>query len=427
MKIFLSHSSLDKKFVRKIYDALISQGYEPWLDEIDIPLGGSIPFEISKGLDESDVVLAFISKNSVSSNWVNTEWQLKFFEQVNKGKVLVLPLLMDNCDIPILLKDKRYADFRNQDSYETGLAFLLNSLQKIDFEISKKYGHESLEIDSIRDHTKELLDELEEEVIIMPTLSSISIVDTLKHIPRSGKLVRLENYQPQLKVRSIYDHVLSVAHLADCLLPIVNYGITLDKHTELARIIAFHELNEVILGDIPTYTNLKDKNRETSKNKAERCLRSVAPDKRERIANEFIWLFLSEKQRQSMESVLNHLAQPNSNLTSFFKMLDKIDPIVSIWRYLYFYRDKIGDPREFLKKVKDFFEYPDVRAYITSQQFGPQVSELISILQNRVYALNYYLNPNYFVNQQNLFGLRAEIITLIIEGCPLYFEGNDLN
>ena len=131
MRIFLSHSSTDKNIVRKMNKALESQGYKTWLDENDILIGDSITNEIGKGLKEADVVLVFLSKHSVASSWVSTEWQTKFFNQVNKGEVYILPLLIENCDIPNLLEDKKYADFTDLDSYETNLSNLLRTLRII--------------------------------------------------------------------------------------------------------------------------------------------------------------------------------------------------------------------------------------------------------------------------------------------------------
>lgn len=423
MKVFLSHSSKDKKFVKKISEALISQGYHTWYDDNEILIGDSITTKIDKGLRESDVVLVFLSKNSVESNWFNEEWRAKFFRQVNDGGVYILPLIIEECEIPDLLLDKKYADFTNEDSYETSLSNLLRTLSIINLRNNENAIEKTCKIESVFEHTKELLDELEEEVIILPILGVIPIVNTLKKIKRSGKLVRLESYdKPSIKIRSIYDHTLSVAHLADCLLPIVNCGITIEKRTELANMIAFHEFNETILGDIPSFTNLRERNRNSTTNPAEQILRTVPPQKRERIANELIWMFLSEKQRQSLEAVLQNLDQTQSNLTTFFKMLDKIDPIISIWRYLDYYRGKIGDIDAFLKRLRDFFEYPDVRQYISSTQFGDRFSDLIATLQNRSYAKQYYLDSNFLHKNSNLFRFSPDIIKKIIEGCPLFID-----
>ena len=35
-RIFLCHASEDKPQVREVYERLKAQGFEPWLDEVDI-------------------------------------------------------------------------------------------------------------------------------------------------------------------------------------------------------------------------------------------------------------------------------------------------------------------------------------------------------------------------------------------------------
>jgi len=427
MKIFLSHSSKDKLFVRKISNILKSQGYETWLDEDEILMGKPILDSIWKALEKCDIVLVFLSKNSIQSNWVHHEWEWKFFEQVSKGKIYVLPLLIEECTIPALLRDRKYADFTNSESYETNLANLLRSLKQIEIDIKESNDNNSTkwtnENGSIFELTKEILNELKEEKVVLPTMGSIPIVITLKKIKRSGKLVRLGrfNNKPKIKIRNLYDHTLSVAHLADSLLPIVEMGIVKGKYTELARIIAFHEFNEIILGDIPSYTNLNEKRRVSTANPAEQILRTIPPEEREGIANKVIWMFLNEKQKQSFDSVLSNLSQKQSNLTIFFNMIDKIDAIIAIWRYLHFYRGKINEISLFLKTVRDFFEYPALEKYA---QYNEVFLELISVLQNRDYARGYYENSDFFDSEIDggLDKVSPSLIKKIIEDCPLFMD-----
>jgi TIR domain len=66
-KLFMSHSSKDKWFVRKVADDLRNLGHIVWLDEHSIKVGQSIPQAIQKGINESDYVIIFLSQNSVFS------------------------------------------------------------------------------------------------------------------------------------------------------------------------------------------------------------------------------------------------------------------------------------------------------------------------------------------------------------------------
>ena len=52
MKIFLSHTSKDKPFVRKIASILDVHGVNYWLDEAEIKVGDSLIGKIRSGIDE---------------------------------------------------------------------------------------------------------------------------------------------------------------------------------------------------------------------------------------------------------------------------------------------------------------------------------------------------------------------------------------
>ena len=423
MKIFLSHASYDKKRVRRLKKDLNSHGFGTWLDEDDILFGESITAAISKGLKDSDVLLLFLSQKAVDSNWVGREWQAKFFHELNDSKIVVVPVLLDDCDIPTLLIDLKYVDFREESKYETGLASLLRTLQRI----KEAAGEPSSSDDpnTVLEYTRELLDELDEEFIALPFQRKVPIVDKLKRIPRSGKHIRLVSFKPspktRLSIRTVYDHVLSTAHVADCLLPHIEHGIPQQELAELARVIAFHELNEIVLGDIPTYTTLSENKRKSTKNYAESRLRSVEPAKRERIANEFIWLFLGEKQRASLEAVMSVLEDDSSSLHIAFKLLDKIDPILATWRYLHHYRGELGPtPRDFNRRMKDFYENPDVKHFVRDYAFEHRVQDLVRNLQDRSKAWEYYENPAKLFSNESLFSFPTAVVRSMIEGIPLF-------
>lgn len=125
-KVFISHSSEDKGFANCLYADLVEQGHNPWLDEWDIKGGQSIPNEIQKGLQNADYVVVILSPSSVKSNWVSVEWQTLLWDEINSKQTKVIPLLLESCTIPPLLKVKKYIDFR--EDYQLGLNYLLKSM-----------------------------------------------------------------------------------------------------------------------------------------------------------------------------------------------------------------------------------------------------------------------------------------------------------
>lgn len=125
-RVFISHSSEDKAFATSLSVDLANAGHKPWLDKWEILAGESIPTKIGEGIEGCDFVLVLLSKNSVSSHWVEREWQAKYWKEVQANKVMIIPVMIEDCKIPILLETKKYADFRND--YNDGLEILLASL-----------------------------------------------------------------------------------------------------------------------------------------------------------------------------------------------------------------------------------------------------------------------------------------------------------
>ena len=123
---FISHSSIDKKFVRQLASDLVAAGVQVWLDEQQIKVGESIPEKVAQGLAESDVFLVVISENSIHSPWVQKELNGALVREIERREVTVLPVKLDITKMPESLKDKKYADFSS--SYATGLTELLSAL-----------------------------------------------------------------------------------------------------------------------------------------------------------------------------------------------------------------------------------------------------------------------------------------------------------
>jgi hypothetical protein len=103
-RVFVSHSSKDKPFVRKLVEELKKRPLNIWLDETELKVGDSIVSKISEGLTETDYLVVVLSKASVSSQWVQEELNAALASQL-AGKGVVLPVLIEDCDVPVLLKD----------------------------------------------------------------------------------------------------------------------------------------------------------------------------------------------------------------------------------------------------------------------------------------------------------------------------------
>jgi len=68
-KIFLSHSSIDKPFVRKLDQHLKRAGYETWLDEKELIGGDPLAKEIGKAIEAARLINVVVSDASTRSRW----------------------------------------------------------------------------------------------------------------------------------------------------------------------------------------------------------------------------------------------------------------------------------------------------------------------------------------------------------------------
>ena len=126
---FLSHSSTDKPFARRLSADLVQAGIDVWLDEQTILVGDSITEKIGQGLAKSDFFVIILSEKSVQSEWVRKELNRAIVQEVESKRVTVLPVLLTACEIPEMLKDKKYADFRA--SYKHGFLELVNTMNSV--------------------------------------------------------------------------------------------------------------------------------------------------------------------------------------------------------------------------------------------------------------------------------------------------------
>jgi len=130
--IFISHSGQDIDGPLRLVEDLKRIGIKVWFDQEQIRVGDRITRKVEQGLKEATYIAIWLTRASVESGWVHTEWDTKFEPEAATGETIVLPLLAEDCDIPYFLAGKRYADFRHD--YQKGLADLLAAIKVEDWE-----------------------------------------------------------------------------------------------------------------------------------------------------------------------------------------------------------------------------------------------------------------------------------------------------
>jgi hypothetical protein len=128
--IFLSHTGLDKPFVRQLRKDLRAHGVERvWIDEAEIEIGDSLIAKIDEGMKLCRYIGVVLSTKSIQAPWVKKELDVAMNREISGGEVVVLPLLYEKCKVPTFLAGKLYADFTDPDTYEDVLEKLLRRLR----------------------------------------------------------------------------------------------------------------------------------------------------------------------------------------------------------------------------------------------------------------------------------------------------------
>jgi TIR domain-containing protein len=125
--VFVSHSSKDVRFVRRLLKSLERKRVPCWFSEADISAGADWQDEIGRALKECDWYLIVLSPSAVRSVWVWRE--LKYALRQRRYNSRIIPVLFRNCRYERLswtLPDIQYVDFRKD--FGSGCKKLLNVL-----------------------------------------------------------------------------------------------------------------------------------------------------------------------------------------------------------------------------------------------------------------------------------------------------------
>lgn len=127
--VFLSHSWADKPLARRLANDLREHDIAVWLDEAEMAIGDSLIEKIGAAIESVEFVLALLSRDSVQSSWVQRELEIAITHQINGRDLTVLPIVVDDCQIPPFLVGRLYSDLRSQDRYPEILEELRRRIQ----------------------------------------------------------------------------------------------------------------------------------------------------------------------------------------------------------------------------------------------------------------------------------------------------------
>jgi hypothetical protein len=129
MPVFISYSHENEDFVNKLAAHLIKAKANVWIDQWELHVGDSLIAKIQTAIHHASSLIVILSKASVASEWCKKELNAGLIRELEEKRVVVLPLLLDDCELPLFLRDKVYADFRT--NFDKGLNQVLESIARV--------------------------------------------------------------------------------------------------------------------------------------------------------------------------------------------------------------------------------------------------------------------------------------------------------
>lgn len=132
-RVFLSHSSRDKPFVRFIGGELRECGYDPWLDERELTAGQCLSTTLKDAVQHSQQMLVFLSRQSVNSEWVKKEMEYAMTRSTDNRNGPFVPCLIGSIgddELPDFVRNTVYVDLRRPERYSHSMELLLSALRR---------------------------------------------------------------------------------------------------------------------------------------------------------------------------------------------------------------------------------------------------------------------------------------------------------
>jgi hypothetical protein len=129
MPIFISYSHENKDFVDKLAIQLVNQNISVWVDKWELSIGDSLIDKVQEAVDGASALLVILSKASVASKWCKKELSSGLLRELEENRVVVMPVVLEDCDIPLFTRGKLFADFRN--NFDDGLRTIVEGIAKV--------------------------------------------------------------------------------------------------------------------------------------------------------------------------------------------------------------------------------------------------------------------------------------------------------
>jgi WD40 repeat protein len=128
--VFVSYSNEDLEFATRLIEALRNQGCTVFSDR-NLSVGDDWVRTTQRALAASKFVLVLLSQSYFESPLLSNQWQDGMERERNEKRVVVLPAVLENCNVPPALASKVPLDFRrpeDSEQFTAGLNKLIGAI-----------------------------------------------------------------------------------------------------------------------------------------------------------------------------------------------------------------------------------------------------------------------------------------------------------
>ena len=112
-RVFISYNHQDREAANALALELARAKADVFLDHWAMAPQEEILSRVEQELNASDVVIALLSPRSAASAWVQRELEIVIKRQEAEGRVMLLPVLIEDCPIPQAIAARPYYDLRD--------------------------------------------------------------------------------------------------------------------------------------------------------------------------------------------------------------------------------------------------------------------------------------------------------------------------
>ena len=95
-KCFISYSSKDEKFAKRLHADLQAKGVRCWFAPEDLKIGDKFRSTIDESIGSYDRLLLVLSEHSVQSDWVEKEGEAAFEKERQQKRTMLFPIRIDD-------------------------------------------------------------------------------------------------------------------------------------------------------------------------------------------------------------------------------------------------------------------------------------------------------------------------------------------